>query len=105
MLKYLIMPRSIMTHKTGRHERMYVKDNPHLKVHKMDCVPSNRSKGSWTNGVKAWDRIEGSGTDSCIGWFFPPRTRNKNHHRWSPSVGRMVPRKAREVGKVHQEEE
>ena len=77
MLKYLIMPRSIMTHKTGRHEKMYVKDNPHLKVHKMDCVPSNRSKGSWTNGVKAWDRIEGSGTDKCVGWFFPPRTRNK----------------------------
>ena len=96
----------IMTHKEGRHEKMYVRDNPDLKVHKLDCVPSNRPKGSWTNGVKAWKRPdEGGGSDTCVGWFFPPRTRNKNHHRWSPSVRRMVPRKPRVVGTVHQEEE
>jgi len=94
-----------MTHKEGRHERMYVKDNPHLEVHKIDCVPSNRPKGSWTNGVKAWERTQGGGSDACVGWFYPPRTRNTNHHRWSPSVRRMVPRKARVVGMVHQEEE
>jgi len=95
-----------MTHKEGRHEKMYVRDNPDLKVYPMDCVPSNRSKNSWTNGVKAWKRPdEGGGSDTCVGWFFPPRTRNKNWQRWSPSVRRWVPRKARQIGTVNQEEE
>ncbi len=62
-----------MTHKTGR-APMYIEDNPHLTIHPLDCVPSNRPKGSWTNGVKAHSK-EGSIT----GWFYPPRLRNKGH--------------------------
>ena len=94
-----------MTHKEGRHDRMYVKDNPDMKIYPMDCVPRTRSKSAWTNGVKAYDRGEGGTSESCVGWFHPPRTRNKNHHRYSPAARRMVPRKTRDFGKVYQEEE
>lgn len=95
----------VMTHKVGRHERMYVKDNPDMKVYPIDCVPSRRSKSAWTNGVKAYQRQTDTSSEVCIGWFHPPRTRNKNHHRYSPQARRIVPRKARLVGMVHDEEE
>ena len=47
---------------------MYVEDNLDLTIHDLNCVPSNRPKGSWTNGVKA-----NSKDGSVSGWFYPPR--------------------------------
>lgn len=39
----------------------------------------SRSHGSWTNGVKAYERGAGGSSDTWIGWFHPPRLRNKGH--------------------------
>jgi len=35
------------------------------------------NQASWTNGVKAWKRGDSGSSDSVVGWFFPPRHRNK----------------------------
>jgi len=64
-----------------RNQKEYTNDNPNKEVHPLDCVPDNRSKGSWTNGIKAWKKGEGGKADSCIGWFHPPRPRNNGHKR------------------------
>jgi len=69
-----------MTHRIGRNHRMYVEDNPKLTVFKRNCVPENRPKGSWTNGVEAWSKGDSSNNPSIVGWFAPPRRRNKGHH-------------------------
>ena len=63
-----------MTHKYGGRKPMTIADNPDLPIHPLNCVPDNRPKGSWTNGVKAY-RKDGS----VAGWFHPPRTRNQGH--------------------------
>mgnify|MGYP001355109253 FL=1 len=39
----------------------------------------NRPHGSWTNGVKAYERGTGGSSDTWVGWFHPPRLRNKGH--------------------------
>ena len=39
----------------------------------------SRSHGSWTNGVKAYERGTGGSSDTWVGWFHPPRLRNKGH--------------------------
>lgn len=39
----------------------------------------SRSHGSWTNGVKAYERGAGGSSDTWVGWFHPPRLRNKGH--------------------------
>jgi len=54
---------------------MYVEENPNLEVFPFDCVPTSRPKGSWTNGVKAYTK-----TGGAVGWFYPPRMRNRKHH-------------------------
>ena len=41
----------------------------------------NRPHGSWTNGVKAYERGTGGTGDSWVGWFHPPRLRNKGHKK------------------------
>ena len=87
-----------MTHKTGR-PPMYVDDNPDLTIHPLDCVPSNRPKGSWTNGVKAHQKGTNSEGARVVGWFFPPRLRNKGHRG---RYGRK-PRQTREIS-IQEEE-
>ena len=62
--------------KSDRIQKQYVQDRPNDKVHKLDCVPDERPYGSWTNGVKAWSRNKGGGSDEVVGWFHPPRRRN-----------------------------
>jgi len=88
-----------MTNRSGRNTKMYVEDNLELTVHAIDCVPSNRSKASWTNGVAAYKKkTPTTSSDQLVGWFYPPRLRNNNHH------GRSSPRKI--VNRVaHLEEE
>ncbi len=82
-----------MAHKTGRFKKMYVKENPDLTIHPLDCVPANRPKGSWTNGVEAWKRASSNSSEEVVGWFYPPRRRNKGHQRWSIAKRKFVPRK------------
>ena len=82
-----------MTHKSGR-KPMMVEDNPDLTIHDLNCVPTNRPKGSWTNGVKAHSK-----NGSVSGWFYPPRLRNKGHHT------RTGPKPRRTRGIAIQEEE
>ena len=65
--------------KGTRWGNQYIHDNPDKEVFPYDCVPTSRSKGSWTQGVKAWEKGDGSNADKCIGWFHPPRMRNKGH--------------------------
>ena len=95
-----------MTQRYGRLSRQYVNDHPEKKIYPLDCVPTNRPKGSWTNGVKAYQRGKGSGTEVCVGWFHPPRIRNKGWLRWSSSKRKFVPRKIRTTSRnVEAEEE
>jgi len=54
-----------LSNQAGRHKKEYVNDFPDRKIH------------SWTNGVKAWKRGDSGSSDSVVGWFFPPRHRNK----------------------------
>ena len=76
-----------MTHNYAERQHMYVEENPDLKVHPWNCVPTSRPKGSWTNGVKAYTKDGGA-----IGWFYPPRIRNKGHHsRKGPKPRRQIP--------------
>ncbi len=64
-----------MAYGTDRHQREYVdSSNEHL-VQPLDCVPKDRSKGGWTNGVQAWKKENGQ--DIVVGWITPPRQRNK----------------------------
>ena len=87
-----------MTHRNGRGTKMYIEDNSEMTIHAIDCVPVNRSKNAWTNGVAAFQKATSSSSDELVGWFYPPRLRNKNHH------GRSAPRKI--VDRVaHLEEE
>jgi len=65
--------------KGTRWGNQYIHDNPNKEVFPYDCVPTSRSKGSWTQGVKAWMKGDGSNADKCVGWFHPPRLRNKGH--------------------------
>lgn len=76
-----------MTHRSGRGTKMYIEDNPELTIHAVDCVPFNRSKNAWTNGVVAYQKTTTTSSEKIVGWFYPPRLRNKNHH------GRTSPRK------------
>ena len=78
-----------MTHNYGGRKPMLVVDNPNLTIHALDSVPENRPKGSWTNGIKAHSKDGG-----VVGWFFPPRTRNRGHNARSglkPRSSRVVP--------------
>lgn len=93
-----------MTHKIGRHYRMWVQDFPDKKVYPKDCVPENRPKGSWTNGVEAWEKGSQGSADTCVGWFSPPRRRNKGWLRWSPAKRRYVPRPMRTARSEAEEE-
>jgi len=42
-----------------RHQKQFTNDNPNKEVFPLDCVPDNRSNGSWTQGVKAWTKADG----------------------------------------------
>ena len=66
-----------------RNSRAYVEDFPNQEVFPLDCVPEQRSKGSWTNGVKAWKKGTTTGGAQLVGWFHPPRLRNKGHKNYS----------------------
>ena len=82
-----------MSHKSGRHERQYVDEYPTLKIYPSKGVPTNRSKTAWTNGVQAYERGRGGLSDVCVGWFAPPRLRNKKHHSRKgpmPTIDRMA---------------
>ena len=81
-----------MTHRIGRSGRQYIEDHPDKKVYPKDYTTSNRPKGSWTNGVEAWSKEKG---DVIVGWFHPPRLRNKGWLRWSRSQRKFVPRPIR----------
>ena len=83
-----------LTHNHAERQPRYIEENPDLKVYPIDCVPHNRPKGSWTNGVKAWTK-----DGKCEGWFFPPRMRNKGHHT------RSGPKPRRNLSIALQEEE
>ena len=63
--------------KSGRTERYYTKDFPEMEVHPKDCVPDERPYGTWTFGTKAWLKGEQGASDEWIGWFTPPRLRQK----------------------------
>ena len=67
------------SNKAPRHKLDYTSDYPNKKVYPKDCVPMNRPHGSWTNGVKAYERGTGGSSDTWVGWFHPPRLRNKGH--------------------------
>jgi hypothetical protein len=58
-----------------RIQKQFVDENNAHKVQPIDCVPVKRTNSGWTNGVKAWDKIDGA--DTVVGWFNPPRQRNK----------------------------
>tara|TARA_Y100000310_G_scaffold341705_1_gene441728 strand:+ start:678 stop:962 length:285 start_codon:yes stop_codon:yes gene_type:complete len=94
-----------MTHKYGRWQKQYVSDFPDKKVYPLDCVPTTRPKSRWTNGVKAYERNKGSGVEACVGWFHPPRQRNKGWLRWSPKKRKFVPRPIRVAPNIEAEEE
>ncbi len=82
-----------MTKRSGRDTRMYIEDNPNLKVHPIDCVPSKRSKSSWTGGVEAFQKRTSTTEDNLVGWFYPPRLRNKRHHNRfgpNPKINRLA---------------
>jgi len=82
-----------MTKRSGRDNRMYIEDNPNLKVYPINCVPSSRSKSSWTNGVEAFQKRTTTTGDKLIGWFYPPRLRNKRHHNRfgpNPKINRLA---------------
>ena len=68
-------------------------EHPTLKVYPSKGVPTNRSKTAWTNGVEAYERGRGGDSDRQVGWFYPPRLRNKRHHSRSspmPKINRMA---------------
>ncbi len=77
-----------MAHNYAERKPMYVEENPHLTIHPLNCVPTHRPKGSWTNGIKAYQKGSNSQGPRCVGWFFPPRIRNKGHHNRSGPSGR-----------------
>jgi len=54
--------------KGTRWGNQYIHDNPNKEVFPYDCVPTSR-----------WEKGDGSNADKCIGWFHPPRLRNKGH--------------------------
>ena len=72
---------------SGRHKKEYIGDNLNLKVYPLNSVPENRPHGSWTNGVKAWERGKGGSSDSVVGWFHAPRHRNKG---WKTRKSRSI---------------
>ena len=72
---------------SGRHKKEYIGDNLDLKVYPLNSVPENRPHGSWTNGVKAWERGKNGSSDSVVGWFHPPRHRNKG---WKTRKSRSI---------------
>lgn len=66
---------------------------PAHKIYSSKGVPTNRSKTAWTNGVPAYERGRGGLSDVCVGWFAPPRPRNKNHHSRkgpTPTIDRLA---------------
>lgn len=69
-----------MGHNYAERKPMYVEENPDLEIYPLNCVPSTRPKGSWTNGIKAYTKGTNSESSKCVGWFFPPRIRNRGHH-------------------------
>ena len=79
--KYPLSEPQIMgsSNKAPRHKLEYTSDYPNKKVYPKDCVPMNRPHGSWTNGVKAYERGTSGSSDTWVGWFHPPRLRNKGH--------------------------
>ena len=56
-----------------RHQKLYTNDNVGKEVFPKNCVPDERPKGSWTNGVKAYQKGEAGASDVWVGWFAPPR--------------------------------
>ena len=52
---------------------MFIEDFPNATVHPLNCVPNERPKGSWTNGVLAWQKSTSSENAKIVGWFSPPR--------------------------------
>ena len=79
----------------GRNSSSYVEDHPDKEVYPLDCVPNDRPKGSWTNGVKAWKKGTTTTGAQLVGWFHPPRLRNKGHKNYS---------KRKRLPFVHEEE-
>ncbi len=84
-----------MSHNSSEREHRYVEDNPDLPVVNIDSVPNNRPKGSWTNGVRAYKKTATGA--ACVGWFFPPRLRNKGHHNRKGPTARIHRRAMREA--------
>lgn len=63
------------SNRNGRNQQMFIEDFPNAKVHPLNCVPDERPKGSWTNGVLAWQKSTSSENAKIVGWFTPPRFR------------------------------
>lgn len=80
-----------------RNQRMYVEDHPNSEIHPLNCVPDERPKGSWTNGVLAWHKATTTESARIAGWLTPPRLRNRNH------TGRVGPNPQRHL-KILEEE-
>jgi hypothetical protein len=71
---------------------MYIEDQPDSEVYPLNCVPDKRPKGNWTNGVLAWKKATASESAKIVGWFSPPRMRNRNHTgRVGPNPKRQIP--------------
>jgi hypothetical protein len=68
----------------GRNQQVWVEDYPDAEVFAKDSVPSERPKGSWTNGVKAWKKATSSTSAEWVGWFTKPRLRRqrKANSQW-----------------------
>jgi|DEB0MinimDraft_3_1074331.scaffolds.fasta_scaffold00045_3 hypothetical protein len=68
------------SNRAGRNQKMYVEDHPDSEIYPLNCVPKERPKGSWTNGVLAWQKATASESAKIVGWLTPPRFKNLNHH-------------------------
>lgn len=75
---------------TRRHEKLFVENYPQATVHPLDCVPEERPKGSWTRGVLAWQRGASSTDATIVGWFTPPRLRQKKTQILPDTVRRRI---------------
>ena len=72
-----------------RNQKLYVHEQAQAQVWPLDCVPDHRPQGSWTNGVLAWEKGYHGDADQIVGWFAPPRLRQKRAKQLSAHMRKM----------------
>jgi hypothetical protein len=72
-----------MNPRITRNQKLYVHEQAQVQVWPLDCVPDHRPQGSWTNGVLAWEKGLLGAPDQMVGWFAPPRLRQKRSKQLS----------------------